>query len=73
MILLAILLMIELVSVFLLAVLAMNFLLLLNVHLLAKTIQKRMPLHQNFTTQDVHLLHNGATTFFNHHNVSLTS
>jgi hypothetical protein len=61
------------VSVFLLTLLAMNFFLLLNVHLLAKTIQKMMPLHQNFITQDVCLLHNGATTFFNHCNVNLTS
>jgi len=73
MILRSILLMIELVNVFLLALLTMNFLLLLNVHLFAKTIQKMMSLQQSFTTQDVRLLHKGVATFLNHHNVSLTS
>jgi hypothetical protein len=37
--------MIETTNVFLLALLAMNFLLLLNVYLLAKTIQKMMSSH----------------------------
>ncbi len=45
MILLSIMLMIETTNVFLLALLAMNFLLLLNVYLLAKTIQKMMSSH----------------------------
>jgi hypothetical protein len=60
-------------NVFLLALVAMSFLLFLNMHLLTKTLQRMMPSHQNFTTQDVCLLHNIIATFFNRHDVNLTS
>jgi hypothetical protein len=60
-------------NVFLLALVAMSFLMFLNMHLLIKSFQRMMPSHQSFTTQDVCLLHNIITTFFNRHDVNLTS